>query len=258
VALLLAFVVVAVAAIATTFITRLFFQRRRNAIVAGLVSAAFTLVLLVALFLVSFGECLSENRPQPSAWPWSPRREFCNSPHSHASLGVYALLLLPSLIVISATVVSSRVSRPIGWALLALLAVVPFLPKLYVDSLPLYLVDDYPILHAPLLRQGAGDTPPRVCYAYGILFGPRKTPVTPETPRTCIDLVPTPEALALTPDYDQEVTIYDLEWVGKNLTAKGLPPKPGGTGIKGLMVERSYTLSGEQARESATRIAPAP
>ena len=52
----------------------------------------------------------------------------------------------------------------------------------------------------------------------------------------------------------RERTIYDLEWMGKNLTARGLPVRPGSTGITGLVVKRVYKLPGCKALEGSTAI----
>jgi len=254
VAVLVALLALAGAGFATSMVVRRFVSSGRAAVWAGLGAAGATGVLVVSLFFVSFGECLAENREQPLSWSWSPRRQFCNAPSSHASVGAYALFLLPSLLIIVGTILAKRGPRLSSWPVFALLLVVPFLPAIYVDSLPIYRLDDYPILHAPLLREAADGQPPRVCYVYGIVFGPRKTPVTEDTERTCVDLLPTRQALALTPAYDEGRTIYDLEWMGKNLTARGLPARPGGTGIDGLVVKRVYKLPGRKALEGSTAI----
>jgi hypothetical protein len=249
-----AVLVLAGAGFATSLVVRCFISSPRAIVLAGIGAVGATAVLVVSLFFVSFGECLAENREQPLSWPWSPRRQFCNAPSSHASVGAYALFLLPSLLIIVGTILAKRGPRLSSWPIFALLLVVPFLPGIYVDSLPIYRLDDYPILHAPLLRQAVNGQPARVCYAYGIVFGPRKEPVTDDTERTCVDLLPTRQALALTPAYDEGRTIYDLEWMGKNLTGRGLPVRPGGTGIDGLVVKRVYKLSGRKALEGSTAI----
>lgn len=248
---------IAAGGFATSTLVRRFVSNRRAAVWAGLGAAGATGVLVVSMFFVSFGECVDESRERPLSWPWSPRREFCNAPTSHASVGAYALFLLPSLLIIVATVLGNRGLSLVSWLIFALLLAVPFLPRIYVESLPVYRLDNYPILHAPLLRRAAHGQPPRVCYAYGIVFGPRKTPVTDDTERTCVDLVPTREAVTLTPAYDQGRTPYDLEWMGKNLTARGLPIRPGGTGVNGLVVERVYRLPGRKALDGSTPIAGA-
>jgi hypothetical protein len=240
--------------IAVAIVLRRFVSGGRAAALAGLGAAAGTAVLVVSMLLVSFGECASENDDRPLSWPWSPRRQLCDGAGSHVVLGAYALLLVPPLLVVMGVILAKRRARVAGGAILAGLLAVPFLPWIYFDSLPVYRLDEYPILHAPLLRPGAEGRPPRVCYAYGIVFGPRKAPVTEKTERTCVELVPTRQALSLTTAYDQGRTIYDLEWMGKNLTARGLPVEPGGTGIDGLVVARVYELPGREALRDSTRI----
>lgn len=241
-------------AFVASMLARRFGFSRRAAAWAGLGAAGATGVLAVSMFFISFDECVAENRERPLSWPWSPRREFCHEPSSPAALGAYALLLVPSLLMVAAMILAKRGPRPASWLIFGLLLTVPFLPRIYVNSLPIYRLDDYAILHAPLLRKAANGRPPRVCYAYGIVFGPRKTPVTADTERTCVDLRPTRQALTLTPAYDEGRTIYDLEWMGKNLTARGLPVETGGTGIDGLVVARVYKLSGPEALEDSTPI----
>jgi N-formylglutamate amidohydrolase len=110
------------------------------------------------------------------------------------------------------------------------------------------------VLDKPLLRPASGSTPPRVCYVYGIMFGPRKLNVTADTPRTCVDLARTPAAMSLTTGYDEGRTGFDLQLAGHNLTRKGLPVKPGATGVRGLTVARAYRLPDSQARIGAQEV----
>ncbi len=65
---------------------------------------------------------------------------------------------------------------------------------------------------------------------------------------------PDARALALTPEYDQGQTPFDLDEMGKNLTARGLPVRPGGKGVRGLIVTRAYRLSDRRAHVAATPI----
>jgi len=75
--------------------------------------------------------------------------------------------------------------------------------------------------------------------------------VTDETERICVDLESTAEALALTPEYDEGVTIYALDWLGKTLTENGMEPD---AEWEGLVVTRVYSLSGARAREDSSLI----
>ena len=93
-----------------------------------------------------------------------------------------------------------------------------------------------------------------MCYVYGIAYGPRKVTVTADTIHRCVDLEQTPLALGLTATYDQGRSSYDLDWMGKLLTERGLPVRPGPTGIRGLVVRRAYTSTDRLARAGATAI----
>ena len=213
-----------------------------------------TALLGVSLFLVSIGECVSENSDLPASWPWSPRRQFCSG-GGHAALGGLALLLAPTvLIATSALLTRGHWRRTAVWCAVVTSVILALpLPRLYISSLPLYRLDSYPILHDPLLRPAAGGVRARICYAYGIVDGPRKAPVTADTPRACIEMVDTPQARVLTTAYDEGRTIYELEWVGKNLTARGLPRR-GETGVNGLVVTNAYELPGPAAAAGASRL----
>ncbi len=169
-------------------------------------------------------------------------------------MGGLALLLVPTALVMLGTFLRFRQRPTLGWAAYAGLLVTPVLPSLYVNSLPYYRLDSYPVLQQPLLRPASGSRPLRVCYVYGIAFGPRKVEVTDATMRDCVDLEPTPEALGLTPSYDEGRTSYDLGWMGKDLTQQGLPIHPGPTGVDGLIVVHAYRLRDSQARIGATLV----
>lgn len=168
---------------------------RRTAILTGIAAGVITGVAIVAFWLTAFGECLAEN-PSPAAppsWPWSPRRQFCSDGNSPAAMGALALLLVPTALVMLGTFLRFRQRPTLGWAAYAGLLVTPVLPSLYVNSLPYYRLDSYPVLQQPRLRPASGSRPPRVCFVYGIAFGPRKVEVTDATMRDCVDLEPTPE-----------------------------------------------------------------
>ena len=231
---------------------------RRRALRAGAAAGLATGVALVALWLTAFGECAGENSNRPFTWPWSPRREFCDDGSSPAALLAPALLLLPIAVVIIGTVLYSKVSPTLGWATYALLLATPFLPSLYVGSLAEYRLDEYPVLHRPLLRPAEGPRPARVCYVHGIKFGPRKVNADAAPVRNCVELRSTPRARRLTPSYDGGVTVFDLEALGHRLTENGLPIRSGGSGIDGLEVVRAYELPADQARAGATLVDTAP
>jgi hypothetical protein len=229
---------------------------RREALWAALAAGAATGVAFVALALTAFGECVGENpdrAPDPS-WPWSPRREFCDDRSSPAALGALALLLVPTAAVMLGTFLRSKQHQALSWTAYAILLATPVLPSVYIGALPVYRVDSHPVLHRPLLRPVSASKPARVCYLYGIAFGPRKVEVTSGTTRHCVELKPTPQALSLTPKYDLGQTSYDLDWMGRRLTEKGLPVRPGDTGVDGLVVDRAYKLPESQARIGAKPI----
>ena len=225
---------------------------RRGADRAGAAAAAVTLIEVVSLFVTGLAECWGENSdsPPPASWPWSPRLEFCSEGSSPAALGALTLLAFPTVVVMLGTFLWFKYRPALGLAAYALLLSAPVLPSLYINALPYYRFDSYPVLHQPLLRPASASRPPRVCYVYGIAFGPRKA-VAGHALRECVELEPTPQARSLTPMYDEGRTIYNLDWVGKNLTEKGLPIRPGETGVAGLVVERAYKLTEHQARTDA-------
>jgi hypothetical protein len=230
--------------------------RRRTALWAGVAAGLVTTVALVASLLTGFGECGVEN-PEPApplSWPWSPRRQFCSDDSSPAALGALGPLLLPAAMVMLGTFLRFKKQAALGWIAYAIVLTAPVLPSLYVDALPYYRLDSYPVLHEPLLRPASEGGPARACYVYGIAHGPRKIETTSATSLECVDLEPTAEALSLTPSYDQGRTIYDLDWMGKKLTQKGLPIRPGPTGVEGLVVDRAYKLPDGRARVGATLV----
>jgi hypothetical protein len=216
------------------------------AVAAGVVTAvvAFT-VLLTFIF-----ECASDGGSDPESWPWSPRNQLCDgSGRQPEVLAMLALLLVPTILITLATWLRSRGRRGLSRVAYAALLATPALSGFYVAALPVYEVDEYPILHTPLLRVARGSEPPRVCYAYGIVGEPP-----PSATRHCVELEPTPRALRLTTAYDEGETVFDLEEAGKKLTQKGLPVRPGETGIDGLVVTRAYTLSAAEARAGAREL----
>jgi hypothetical protein len=178
----------------------------------------------------------------------------CYDRTSGAALGAYALFLVPVLPTVVAALLLRGGRRTLGFGAYAALAVTPFAPGLYVHALPYYPLDSYPILQKPLLRPATASRPARVCFVYGIAFGPRAVQVFPETPRTCVDLARTREASRLSPADDGGRTDYDLEWLGKNLARAGLPVHAGEHGGKGLTVTRVYTLPDRVARIGATEV----
>jgi hypothetical protein len=215
------------------------------AALAGAATAGVTYLAANELFDVWVRECVAENRtpPPPPSWPWSPRREFCD-PGSGAALGGFAMLAAPALVALGAALLARTRLRPVGFAVLAVLIPMPLLPEIYVTSLPYYRLDDYPILHSPRLLPASPSRPATACYEYGIASGPRQSvEIRPEDRLTCVEFERTAAARSLTPETDAGPTQLELEEVGKNLTAKGLPPEPGDTGADGLVVTRAFELS---------------
>ena len=173
---------------------------RRTIILAVIGALLATAVVWVSMIIVSVEECLSENTDRPFAWPWSPRREFCGGGSDDYTI---VMLLLPSVLVAAGAFLWRRGRHRLAGVVFVLLVPLPFITPIYVNSLDYYLLDEYPILHAPLLRLATDTQPPRVCYAYGIVLGPNETPINDKTERVCIDLLPNDEALASTPEYDE-------------------------------------------------------
>jgi hypothetical protein len=253
-AVLLLALIAAVAAVAL-LCRRLGFSTGRTFLCSAIVLVG-TVAAIGGLAITSFLECFGENRsPEPPAsWPWSPRREFCSDGDSWAARGALPLLALPFVLTALGAFLWSRKRRGLAAATFALIAVTPFAPGVYVSALPYYRLDSVPILHDPYVRPATDDLPARVCYAFGIVHGPRATSVSDETERTCVDLARTPEASVLVPDYERTSRYayasvpYDLEWLGKRLTEEDREP---GIEYEGLIAERVYTLPGDEAREGA-------
>jgi hypothetical protein len=214
---------------------------------------------LVALFAgalyAAIGECLGNEETYPPSWQWSPRREFCHEAGSPASRGYWALTAAPLLIASAAAFLWSRGRRWPGYFVSLCLLGVVFLPSAYIQALPYYPRDTTPVLHNPYLRVATETRLARACYAFGITDGYRTVRFTDGTDHFCVDLAPTPEALALAlaPEYDQGATLYGLEWLGRTLTENGMEP---GTEWEGLVVEHVYRLPVDEAREDATLIQP--
>jgi len=239
------FAAVPLSALITGGVLRSIGASRRAAVWATVVATLATVIAVLAVLLTFLFECASDGGSGPEAWPWSPREQLCDSSNSPVVLGMLALLFVPTALVILGTWLRLRGRPALGWIAYAGLLATPALSGFYVAALPVYEVDEYPILHTPLLRVARGSEPPRVCYAYGIV-GERS-----DDTRHCIELERTPRALRLTNAYDEGETVFDLEEAGKNLTQEGLPVEPGATGIKGLVVTRAYTLPVAEAREGA-------
>jgi hypothetical protein len=227
---------------------------RAQTVTCVAIALAGTLAATGALVFTSLVECLGENRDRPFSWPWSPRRKFCSDSGSAAQRGALALLLVPCLLTCLGAVLWSKRLGKLAALAFCLIASTLFLPALYVSVLPYYLLDSVPILHDPYVRPATDGRPARACYAFGIVHGPRATPITADTERVCVDLEPTEEASVLVPGYESTSEYayasvpYDLEWLGKRLTETDLAP---GTGYEGLVAERVYTLSGPEALEGA-------
>jgi hypothetical protein len=242
------FAALPISALITGGVLRSIGVSRRAAVWATVAATLATLVAVIAVFFTFVFECASDGGSGPEAWPWSPREELCDGSNSPATLGMLATLFVPTALVVLGTWLRLRGRRALGWVAYAGLLATPALSGLYVAALPVYEVDSYPILHEPLLRPARGSVAPRVCYVYGIVGEVR---VTPATRWHCIELEPTREARRLTTSYDEGSTVFDLERVGENLTQEGLPVRPGGTGVDGLVVTRAYRLPDAEARAGA-------
>lgn len=210
-------------------------------------AACVSLAVVVALWLVGFGQCFDESADRPSSWAFSPRREFCSDGSAQANVGV-ALTFVPGLVMALGTWLWERGRRVTGALLGAAALSGVLLPSAYVRALPLYRLDTYPVFHDPLLGAATSRRPATVCYVYGIQFGPRKLDVVPSTRRTCIVLRDTEKARALTSSYDEGVTGYDLEWVGRELARRGRPVRPGPTGFEDYEVARVFSVTDAEAR----------
>ncbi len=160
--------------------------------------------------------------------------------------------MVPALLTWLGAFLWSRRRGKVAALAFGLIATTLFLPSLYVSLLPYYRLDSYPILHNPYVRPASDDNPARACYAYGIVHGPAVTETTDETERTCVDLARTADADQLVSEYETlpfyPTVLYNLEWLGKQLTESGMEA---GTSYRGLVAERVYSLPGPTAREGA-------
>lgn len=177
---LLALLSLALIGVLTAAVLRWAGVAKKSAMWAGVAAVVATAALVAAAGLVSLGECLGDNGSPPSAWHWSPRIEFCDEgfPEPFSWL---VLFLVPSGLVIVGTLLRSRGHTWLALVPYAALLPLPALPFLYLDSLDYYRLGSYPVLDQPLLKPARAGTPSRVCYVYGIVTGPRKVLVTPET-----------------------------------------------------------------------------
>jgi hypothetical protein len=219
----------------------------RRALWAGVAAGILTDVVVVVVFLTFLGECLSENHEPPPNWPWSPRRQFCQGGSSEAR-DIFAVLVVPTILVTVGTLLYSRQHVALAWGTYSALFLTVFVPHIYVNMLPYYWIDSTPVLSQPVLRAAVGSQPARVCYVYGI-YGKPSSYVTPDSTRElyCVDLKPTPAAQSLTARDEAGTASLDLETMGNNLTARGLPIHPGETGVEGLVVTRAYKLPAVRA-----------
>jgi hypothetical protein len=242
-------ILVLAAAGALVGLCRLLGLGRKRTGICLCVAAGGTVAVAGSLLVVHFAECTARSEP-PRAWPWSPRVQFCEKDAVAPLYGALALLAVPTLLVALGAILWAW--RGEGWATLAfgLLLATPLLPVLYLGALPNYPVETTPILHNPYLRVATDARPARACYVNGIIEGPDRTTVTDETERICVDLEPTAEARALTPD-DELTTTHRLDMLGKKLTENG---READTEFDGLVVARVYPLSGAAAREDSTLI----
>lgn len=223
--------------------------------VAGVATGLATYVTANALFDVWVYECIAENvtPPRPPSWPWSPRREFCDA-GSDPALGGFALLVAPMLVALAGGLLARTRLKPVGIAVFALLVAMPWAPELYVEALPYYRLDEYPVLHEPVLIPAGRARPAVACYEYGVAFGPRQDTVArPEDRSTCLEFERTRQAQKLTNTYDAGRTESDLERVGHELTERGLPVEPGETGVDGLVVRTVLRLTAEDFVELQAR-----
>jgi hypothetical protein len=219
-----------------------------QAAVWALLATAGLATLVAGGLYASLAECLGEAE-YGSMWHWEPRREICEEENSPAQLGYYALLTVPPLLAALGALLWSR-----GWKWAAYFASLPllgvfFLPFGYIEALPYYPTDATPVLHDPYLRVAERDRPARACYVYGTadIAGPPSA----KGLRLCVELAPTPEALALAPKRAEDITTDGLRWLGLTLTENGLEP---GTEWDGLVAKRFYRLRGRDAREDSVLV----
>jgi hypothetical protein len=222
---------------------------RKHVVVGALVAVVGTAVVWIGLAFAILGTCfLSEPHPH---WPWSPKTEYCEGDSPVVSAAVYAALAAPALLALLGTILWARAGQLWAATAFVLVPVPAILVGWYVNSLPYYYVQSTPVLHNPYLRVASDSRPARACYAYGIIRGPRKTVITPDTERVCVDLEQTSEARALTPKYDQGHTHHALEFLGHELTENGMKP---GAEFEGLVAVRVYRLPGAEARRDSKLI----
>jgi hypothetical protein len=248
--LLVALVLLALVAVLPVLILRRAGIARREAMLAGAAAAVAVVLLTVAAGFLSLGECLNDNAPPSASWYWSPREEFCDRGYPDL-LSILIVFVIPAGLATAGALLVSHQRRWLAVLPFAALFALPALPFLYLDSLDEYRYDSYPVLDQPLLRPARGGMPARVCYVYGIVTGPRKVIVTPQTMHHCIELARTPEATRLRLGYDGGRTVTDLTRAGQNLTQEGLPVRAGPTGVHGLIVRRASLLSDRAARQGA-------
>ena len=225
--------------------------RPKHVFVGALVAILGSVVVWIGLAFAILGTCwLSEPHPH---WPWSPKTEYCEGEAPIVSAALYAALAAPAILATLGTFLWARAGQLWAAAAFVLVPVPAILVGWYVNSLPYYYVQSTPVLHDPYLRVATDSRPARACYAYGIIRGPRETVVTPDTERVCVDLEQTPEARALTPEYDLGQTYDALELLGYELTENGLMP---GAEFEGLVAARVYRLPGAEARRDSKRPVP--
>lgn len=225
-------------------------SRLQAAVWALLATVGLAAGVASGLYAVLF-ECLESGDEALSAWPWSPRREFCDEESSPAQLGLYALLALPPLGAALGVLLWSRGRRSAAVVAAIALAGVVLPPWLYIESLPYYPRETTPVLHNPYLRAATESRPARACYAYGIVEGVQAHRPTLDEERRCVDLERSPASVALTGEYDEGNTPFSLEALGYAMSEHGLEP---GVAAEGLVVARAYRLPGAEARKDSVLI----
>src|SRR4051794_22479666 len=146
----------------TAILVRLLGFGARAAFAAGVAVAWAAVAVAVGEIVVVFFGCEGETDSPPS-WPWSPRRQFCQTGSHHQTSAVfYGLLLAPAAVVFVAKLLAKRGSPRLSTGLFVTLGLLPFVPSIYYETLPIYRIDSYPILHEPTLRQAHDGQSPRV------------------------------------------------------------------------------------------------